>query len=140
MKKKSKLNKGVMKKLFSVDDATAIMKNIVVNAHKKSLHKTTGSRLKSIFGWQKTSIGMFLDSFYDGFKAIVPENKRNPEIEKIIEIMQNNENLWNNYQKGEEYPATFGYCTTLMAQCLTGIKAKGLETMKKSVSKEISML
>lgn len=129
-----------MKKNLSVDEAKDILKNIVLNAHKKASHKNIGSRIMSIVGFQKTSIGMFLEYFHDGFKAVVQKNKRDPEIEEIINVLEDNENLWDNYQKGGEYPETFGYCTTLMMQCLTGIKAKGLEEMKKSVLKEISTL
>ena len=48
-----------MKKNLSVDEAKDILKNIVLNAHKKASHKNIGSRIMSIVGFQKTSIGMF---------------------------------------------------------------------------------
>ena len=65
-----------MKKNLSVDEAKDILKNIVLNAHKKASHKNIGSRIMSIVGFQKTSIGMFLEYFHDGFKAVVQKNKR----------------------------------------------------------------
>ena len=56
-----------MKKV-STTEATKILKEIVKKAHIESKHSGTGSRLKSIFGLQKTSIGMFLDSILSQYE------------------------------------------------------------------------
>ena len=65
MKKKSKK--------LSLPEATDLLKKIVLKAHQNAQHKNIGSRFKSIFGLQKTSIGMFLDSLLDEYKKMCPQ-------------------------------------------------------------------
>ena len=107
-----------MKKV-STTEATKILKEIVKKAHIESKHSGTGSRLKSIFGLQKTSIGMFLDSILSQY-AKYASKKEFEEVQEFIKMMYKRSDIWDNYQKGGDYPATFEYLLLIIMKTLTG--------------------
>ena len=107
----------------SLSEATKILKKIVYEAHQNSIHKNTGSRLKSMFGLQKTSIGMFLESLLQGYKKSVSKKDYNSEVEELVHLMNKRQDIWDNYQKGGDYPATFSYVGILMLESMTGKKS-----------------
>ena len=115
MKKKSKK--------LSLPEATDLLKKIVLKAHQNAQHKNIGSRFKSIFGLQKTSIGMFLDSLLDEYKKNVPAKDFNKEVEEIFDVMHDNQDIWDKYQKRGDYPHTFTYAGILMLDSFTGEKS-----------------
>ena len=115
--------------------AQRTLKQIVKKAHLDAMHKNTGSRLKSIIRLQKTSIGMFLDSVLNGYKQHVSKKNHNTEINDGFAIMHSRQDIWDNYQKGGDYPATFGYVTILMIESLSGQKAN--EKLKEAACKEM---
>ena len=53
-----------------IESVNKIFKQMVKKAHMDAQHKSSGSRLKSIIGLQKTSIGMFLDSLLEQYKRV----------------------------------------------------------------------
>ena len=110
-------------KTKSIDEAKDILKQIILRAHLDSKHKSIGSRLKSIFGLQKTSIGMFLDSLLEGYKKNVSKKYYNSEVEELVHLMNKKQDIWDEYQRGGDYPATFDYASILMMESLTGEKA-----------------
>jgi len=110
-------------KTKSIDEAKDILKQIILRAHLDSKHKSIGSRLKSIFGLQKTSIGMFLDSLLEGYKKNVSKKYYNSEVEELFHLMNKNQDIWDEYQRGGDYPAIFDYASILMMESLTGEKA-----------------
>ena len=107
-----------MKKV-STTEATKILKEIVKKAHIESKHSGTGSRLKSIFGLQKTSIGMFLDSILSQYEKYASK-KEFEEVQEFINMMYKRSDIWDNYQKGGDYPATFEYLLLIIMKTLTG--------------------
>ena len=107
-----------MKKV-STTEATKILKKIVKKAHIESKHSGTGSRLKSIFGLQKTSIGMFLDSILSQYEKYASK-KEFEEVQEFINMMYKRSDIWDNYQKGGDYPATFEYLLLIIMKTLTG--------------------
>ena len=107
-----------MKKV-STTEATKILKEIVKKAHIESKHSGTGSRLKSIFGLQKTSIGMFLDSILSQYEKYASK-KEFEEVQEFINMMYKRSDIWDNYQKGGDYPATFEYLLLVIMKTLTG--------------------
>ena len=115
-----------MKKSFkkkSLAEATKTLKEIVYEAHQNSKHKNTGSRLKSMFGFQKTSIGMFLDFILEEYKKSVSAKDFNEEVEELFKLMNKRQDIWDKYQKGGDYPFTFNYATILMIESMTTKKA-----------------
>ena len=107
-----------MKKV-STTEATKIIKEIVKKAHIESKHSGTGSRLKSIFGLQKTSIGMFLDSILSQYEKYASK-KEFEEVQEFINMMYKRSDIWDNYQRGGDYPATFEYLLLIIMKTLTG--------------------
>ena len=107
-----------MKKV-STTEATKILKEIVKKAHIESKHSGTGSRLKSIFGLQKTSIGMFLDSILSQYEKYASK-KEFEEVQEFINMMYKRSDIWDNYQKGGDYPATFEYLLLIIMKTLKG--------------------
>ena len=107
-----------MKKV-STSEATKILKEIIKKAHIESKHSGTGSRLKSIFGLQKTSIGMFLDSILSQYEKYASK-KEFEEVQEFIKMMYKRSDIWDNYQKGGDYPATFEYLLLIIMKTLTG--------------------
>jgi len=124
MKKKSKK--------LSLPEATDLLKKIVLKAHQNSQHKNIGSRFKSIFGLQKTSIGMFLDSLLDEYKKNISAKDFNNEVEEIFDVMHDRQDIWDKYQKGGDYPHTFTYAGILMLESFTG--EKGDEKIKEEAA------
>ena len=107
-----------MKKVSTIE-ATKILKEIVKKAHIESKHSGTGSRLKSIFGLQKTSIGTFLDSILSQYEKYASK-KEFEEVQEFINMMYKRSDIWDNYQKGGDYPATFEYLLLIIMKTLTG--------------------
>ena len=107
-----------MKKV-STSEATKILKEIIKKAHIESKHSGTGSRLKSIFGLQKTSIGMFLDSILSQYEKYASK-KEFEEVQEFINMMYKRSDIWDNYQRGGDYPATFEYLLLIIMKTLTG--------------------
>ena len=127
-----------MKKSFkkkSLAEATKTLKKIVYEAHQNSKHKNTGSRLKSMFGLQKTSIGMFLDFILEEYKKSVPTKEFNEEVEELFKIMNKKQDIWDKYQKGGDYPFTFSYALILMMESMTGKKSD--KKIKDAAAKEM---
>ena len=124
MKKKSKK--------LSLPEATDLLKKIVLKAHQNSQHKNIGSRFKSIFGLQKTSIGMFLDSLLDEYKKNISAKDFNNEVEEIFDVMHDRQDIWDKYQKGGDYPHTFTYAGILMLESFIG--EKGDEKIKEEAA------
>ena len=112
-----------MKKV-STTEATKILKEIVKKAHIESKHSGTGSRLKSIFGLQKTSIGMFLDSILSQYEKYASK-KEFEEVQEFTNMMYKRSDIWDNYQKGGDYPATFEYLLLIIMKTLTGKEPEG---------------
>ena len=109
-----------MKKL-SLKQSEKILREMVHQAHMESKHSGAGSRLKSMFFLQKTSIGMFLDSILNQYKKYASK-KEFKEVEELVDLMNRNQDIWNDYQKGGDYPATFEYLILLVMKSLTGKK------------------
>lgn len=117
----------------TLPEATDLLKKIILKAHQNTQHKNMGSRLKSIFGLQKTSIGMFLDFLLDEYKKNVTTKDFNKEIEELFDVMHDRQDIWDKYQKGGDYPHTFTYVGILMLESFTG--EKGDEKIKEEAAK-----
>ena len=116
----------------TLPEATDLLKKIVLKAHQNAQHKNMGSRFKSIFGLQKTSIGMFLDFLLDEYKKNVPTKDFNKEVEELFDVMHDRQDIWDKYQKGGDYPHTFTYAGILMLESFTG--EKGDEKIKEEAA------
>ena len=66
---------------------------------------------------------MFLDSLLEGYKKNVSKKYYNSEVEELFHLMNKNQDIWDEYQRGGDYPATFDYASILMMESLTGEKA-----------------
>jgi hypothetical protein len=130
------------KNLKNFDEAKDILKKIIKESHIEAQHKSTGSRLKSIFGLQKTSIGMFLDSLLARYKNSVSKNNYNSEVEELVDLMHRRQDIWDSYQEGGDYPATFGYVMILMMESISGKKAdkKNKDSAGKEMLEEIEKI
>ena len=117
----------------TLPEATDLLKKIILKAHQNTQHKNMGSRLKSIFGQKKTSIGMFLDFLLDEYKKNVTTKDFNKEIEELFDVMHDRQDIWDKYQKGGDYPHTFTYVRILMLESFTG--EKGDEKIKEEAAK-----
>lgn len=106
-------------KKFSTNEAKKILKEIIEKAHIDSRHTGTGSRLKSIFGLQKTSIGMFLDSILSQYKNYASK-KEFEEVQDFVDMIYKRSDIWDGYQKGGDYPASFEYLLIIIMKTLTG--------------------
>tara|TARA_B100001057_G_scaffold377171_1_gene382387 strand:+ start:327 stop:728 length:402 start_codon:yes stop_codon:yes gene_type:complete len=119
-----------------IESVNKIFKQMVKKAHMDAQHKSSGSRLKSIIGLQKTSIGMFLDSLLEQYKKGAPKKDHNKkDIEEIMSIMHKRQDIWDKYQKGGEYPATLTYVLILMIESYSGEKTP--EKNKNKAAKEM---
>ena len=66
---------------------------------------------------------MFLDSLLEGYKKNVSKKYYNSEVEELVHLMNKKQDIWDEYQRGGDYPATFDYASILMMESLTGEKA-----------------
>ena len=56
-------------------------------------------------------------------------------MKELVDLMHKRQDIWDNYQKGGDYPATFGYVSILMMESLSGQKAD--KKIKDSAAKEM---
>lgn len=66
---------------------------------------------------------MFLDSLLEGYKKNVSKKYYNSEVEELFHLMNKNQDIWDEYQRGGDYLAIFDYASILMMESLTGEKA-----------------
>jgi|TARA_B110000967_G_scaffold202614_1_gene241793 hypothetical protein len=109
----------------SIKVATTILKEMLRNAHADSMHSGTFSKFKSMIGAQRTSIGMFLDSFLQEFSeyASIKEYKKAQAILKL-DLENGAQHLWEDYQAGGDYPPEFETLMTHVMEVLTGKNKK----------------
>jgi hypothetical protein len=105
----------------SIDEAKKIVKDIVRQAHVDSTHSGTLSRLKSVVGLQRTSIGMFLDSILEQFSeyASAKEYKKAETIIKI-DLRNADQDIWDDYQKGGDFPPEYEKLILYIMETLAG--------------------
>ena len=105
----------------SIDEAKEILKDMLRQAHADAKHSGSLSRLKSIVGLQRTSIGMLLDSLLEQFSeyASAKEYKKAQTIIKL-DLKNGSQDLWDDYQAGGDYPPEFEKLTNYMMETLIG--------------------
>tara|TARA_B110000305_G_C18861424_1_gene368931 strand:+ start:133 stop:477 length:345 start_codon:yes stop_codon:yes gene_type:complete len=106
----------------STEDALEILKEIVRQGHADAVHSGGLSRMKSIFGLQRTSVGMLLDSILESFGeyATVKQYKKAETIIKL-DLKNADMELWENYQKNDgDYPPEFEILLEYMMEVLIG--------------------
>jgi hypothetical protein len=93
----------------------------VRQAHVDSTHSGTLSRLKSVVGLQRTSIGMFLDSILEQFSeyASAKEYKKAETIIKI-DLRNADQDIWDDYQKGGDFPPEYEKLILYIMETLAG--------------------
>ena len=105
----------------SIEEANEILREMLRQAHADSMHSGSLSRLKSIVGLQRTSIGMLLDSLLEQFSeyASAKEYKKAQTIIKL-DLKNGSQDLWDDYQAGGDYPPEFEKLTNYMMETLIG--------------------
>ena len=109
----------------SIDEAKEILREMLRQAHADSMHSGSLSRLKSIVGLQRTSIGMLLDSLLEQFSeyASAKEYKKAQTIIKL-DLKNGDQDLWEDYQDGGHYPPEFEKLMEYMLETLIADKWK----------------
>tara|TARA_B100000029_G_C17368047_1_gene885134 strand:+ start:559 stop:888 length:330 start_codon:yes stop_codon:yes gene_type:complete len=93
---------------MNVDEAQEILRKIISKAHTDAEHDGALSQFKSIIGLQRTSIGMFLDSILEQFRAYADPAAYSKAKQIIkVDLRDADPEIWKNYQSGGDYPPEF---------------------------------
>ena len=105
----------------SIEEAKEILREMLRQAHADSMHSGSLSRLKSIVGLQRTSIGMLLDSLLEQFSeyASAKEYKKAETIIKI-DLRNADQDIWDDYQKGGGFPPEYEKLIFYIMETLAG--------------------
>ena len=91
----------------TLKEATALSKEIIKKAHVESQHGSSFGLFKTMVGLDRTSIQKFLDGLLKSFHKHAEDDWSYNMAKDIIkkDLRDGDPELWEDYQKGGDYPA-----------------------------------